>query len=292
MGGAETEIFRRDRVTIVGVLNVTPDSFSDGGRLMGATGTRVDVDAAVAAGLAQERAGAHVIDIGGESTRPGAAPVPTEVELRRTLPVIEALAKRTDLPLSIDTRKAAVARRALEAGARVVNDVSGGAFDPELVDVVARHRATLIVGHLRGTPATMQRGPFFREVLAEVADELERAVQRAEERGVPPQQIVVDPGIGFGKRLEDNLALLAEPGWLARRLDRPVLVGPSRKSFLGTLTGRAAAERDVATAAACAVAVFAGAHAIRVHDVAIGVQAAQVGAALRRCTSTPARGAP
>jgi len=282
VGHAETEIFPRDRVTIIGVLNVTPDSFSDGGRFTRGTGTLTEADAAVAEALAQERAGAHVIDIGGESTRPGANPVPLETELARTLPVIEALAKRTELPISIDTRKAPVARRALEAGARIVNDVSGGAADPDLHGVVAEYGATLILGHLRGTPATMQANPDFDDVLAEVADELERAAERAEEKGVPPHQIVVDPGIGFGKRLEDNLALLAQPGWLAERLGRRILVGPSRKSFLGKLTGDAASERDVATAAACAVAIFAGADAIRVHNVAMGVRAAQVASALRR----------
>ncbi len=281
MGRVESEIFPRSRVTIVGVLNVTPDSFSDGGRFARAGRAGADVDAAVAEALAQEHAGAHLIDIGGESTRPGAAAVPTAVELSRTVPVIEALAKRTALPISIDTRKAEVARRALEAGARVVNDVSGGGFDPGLLEVVAEHGATLILGHLRGTPETMQRNPGFGDVLAEVADELERAVARAEEKGVASERIVVDPGIGFGKRLEHNLTLLAQPGWLARRLGRPVLVGPSRKAFLGTLTGDSAPERDVATVAACAVAIFAGADAIRVHDVAMGVRAAAVASALR-----------
>jgi dihydropteroate synthase len=272
-------IFPRERVTVVGVLNVTPDSFSDGGRF--AAGDRIDVDAVVEEALRMQRAGAHVLDVGGESTRPGAAEVPVDIEVARVVPILEALSKACELPLSIDTRKGAVARAALAAGASIVNDVSGGCFDPALLEIVAEQGAWLVLGHLRGTPATMQDAPQFHDVLAEVAGELAASVARAEAAGVVPAQIVVDPGIGFGKRQQDNLALLANAGWLAERLGKPVLVGPSRKAFLGRLTGDRVDERDVATAAACAVAVFAGAHAIRVHDVGAGVRAAQVGAALR-----------
>ncbi len=271
--------FPRERVTVVGVLNATPDSFSDGGRFV--AGDRIDVDAAVEAALRMQRAGAHVLDVGGESTRPGAADVPVDLEIARVVPILEALSKACELPLSIDTRKGAVARAALEAGADIVNDVSGGRFDPALLAIVAEHGAWLVLGHLRGTPATMQDAPHFDDVLGEVAGELAASVVRAEAAGVAPEQIVVDPGIGFGKRPQDNLALLANAGWLGERLAKPVLVGPSRKAFLGLLTGDPAGERDVATAAACAVAVFAGAHAIRVHDVGAGVRAARVGAALR-----------
>jgi len=272
-------IFPRERVTVVGVLNVTPDSFSDGGRF--AAGDRIEVDAVVEEALRMQRAGAHVLDVGGESTRPGAAEVPVDIEVARVVPILEALSKACELPLSIDTRKGAVARAALAAGASIVNDVSGGCFDPALLEIVAEQGAWLVLGHLRGTPATMQDAPQFHDVLAEVAGELAASVARAEAAGVVPAQIVVDPGIGFGKRQQDNLALLANAGWLAERLGKPVLVGPSRKAFLGRLTGDRVDERDVATAAACAVAVFAGAHAIRVHDVGAGVRAAQVGAALR-----------
>ena len=272
-------IFPRERVTVVGVLNVTPDSFSDGGRF--AAGDRIEVDAVVEEALRMQRAGAHVLDVGGESTRPGAAEVPVDIEVARVVPILEALSKACELPLSIDTRKGAVARAALAAGASIVNDVSGGCFDPALLEIVAEQGAWLVLGHLRGTPATMQDAPQFHDVLAEVAGELAASVARAEAAGVVPAQIVVDPGIGFGKRQQDNLALLANAGWLAERLGKPVLVGPSRKTFLGRLTGDRVDERDVATAAACAVAVFAGAHAIRVHDVGAGVRAAQVGAALR-----------
>jgi dihydropteroate synthase len=272
-------IFPRHRVTVMGVLNATPDSFSDGGRFV--AHDRPDVDAAVAEALRMQRAGAHVLDVGGESTRPGAADVPEAIEIARVVPILEALAKTCELPLSIDTRKSAVARAALAAGACIVNDVSGGCFDRALFEVVAERGAWLVLGHLRGTPATMQHEPHFDDVLAEVAGELAASVARAEAAGVAPERIVVDPGIGFGKRQQDNLALLANVGWLGERLGKPVLVGPSRKAFLGQLTGDPIDERDVATAAACAVAVFAGASAIRVHDVGVGVRAARVAASLR-----------
>jgi dihydropteroate synthase len=273
-------VFPRDRVTIVGVLNATPDSFSDGGRFVRA-GTGVDVEAAVDASATLLRDGAHVIDVGGESTRPGARAVAPEVEMARALPVIEALAKRFEVPISIDTRKAEVAEAALEAGARVVNDISGLRFDPELGGVAARAGATLVLGHMRGIPETMQRDPRFDDVLAEVADELEESVRRARAAGLGDPQLAVDPGIGFGKRLAHNLVLLAHPDRLRERLGLPVMVGPSRKSFLGELTGDPVERRDGASWAACAVAVFAGADAVRVHDPAGAVRAVAVGRALR-----------
>lgn len=273
-------VFPRERVTIVGVLNVTPDSFSDGGRFLRGDGS-VALDSLVATGLALVAEGAHVLDVGGESTRPGAAAVPAGLEIERTARVVEALAKATEAPISIDTRKAAVAEAALERGARVVNDVSGLRFDPALAGVAARHGATLVLGHLRGEPATMQDDPRFADVLREVGDELQACVELALGAGVPRERLVVDPGIGFGKRLEDNLRLLAGVGSLRERLGLPVLVGPSRKSFLGTLTGDPAGERDAATQAACAVAIFAGADAVRVHDVAAARRTAAVALALR-----------
>lgn len=275
----ERAIFPRSRVTIVGVLNVTPDSFSDGGRFT--RGEAVDVEAAVEAGLTLLRDGAHVLDVGGESTRPGAQEVPAEVETARAVPVIAELAKATEAPLSIDTRKARVAQAALEAGARVVNDVSGLRFDPGLAAVAARHGATLILGHLRGVPATMQRDVRFHDVLAEVARELAASVRMARAAGVATDRIAVDPGIGFGKELEHNLALLAGAGWLRERLGLPVLVGPSRKAFLGRLTGDPAGAREAATLAACAVAAYEGADALRVHDPAGAARAAAVARALR-----------
>ena len=278
----EIELFRRDRVTILGVLNATPDSFSDGGRFVTAAGAAPDLVAALLEARAQLAAGAHVLDVGGESTRPGAAPLTAAEEIARTRPIIEALAKELGAPISIDTRRAEVAEAALDAGATIVNDISGGAFDSRLLEVAARSGARVILGHLRGEPATMQHGIAFADVLAEVGDELAAAIARAEAAGVARARIVADPGIGFGKRAPHNLALLANVAALRARLGVPVLVGPSRKSFLGELTGEGEpARRDLATHAACAVAIFAGADAVRVHDVAGARIAAQVSLALR-----------
>jgi dihydropteroate synthase len=273
-------IFSPDRVTIVGILNTTPDSFSDGGRFV-RRDALLDVGAAVDAAVLLRREGAHVLDVGGESTRPGAREVRAEVEIARTAPLIEALAKRFELPISIDTRKASVAEAALDAGAAVVNDVSGLGFDPELAGLVARRGATLVLGHLRGTPETMQRDPRFQDVLGEVTAELSASVALARAAGVPRRRLVVDPGLGFGKRLEHNLALLARVGELRERLGLPVLVGPSRKSFLGALSGEPVERRDELTWAACAVAAFAGADAVRVHAVTGALRAVTVGRALR-----------
>lgn len=273
-------IFPLERVTIVGALNLTPDSFSDGGRFV-RTGSKVNIEAAVEAAESLVRDGAHVIDIGGESTRPGAVAVGVEVEIDRTAPVIEAIAKRVNAPISIDTRKAAVAEAALDAGARIVNDVSGLAFDPDLAGVVAAAQAVLILGHARGTPETMQREPFYDDAVAEVGEELAAAVSEAHAAGVAMDRIAVDPGIGFAKRVEDNLRLISNIGALAQRLSHPVLVGPSRKAFLGAVTGDPVERRDPATWAACAIAAFVGADAVRVHDVAGAVKAVAVGRAMR-----------
>lgn len=276
-----TTILPPERVTIVGVLNVTPDSFSDGGRFVRGR-EAPDVEFAVREAQAMVEAGAHWIDVGGESTRPGAEEVAVAEEIRRTRPLIEALAKVLEVPVSIDTRKAEVAAAALEAGASIVNDISGLAFDPALAEEVARRDAGLVVGHLRGSPATMQQGVHFDAVLDEVANELLAAVARAEAAGVARERIAIDPGIGFGKELQHNLTLLARAGELRDRVGRPVMVGPSRKSFLGLLTGdEAPVARDGASHAACAVAVFAGADAVRVHEVAGARRAVQVARALR-----------
>jgi dihydropteroate synthase len=274
-------------VTIVGVLNLTPDSFSDGGRFVDRVG--VDVRAAVDAGATLAAAGAHVVDVGGESTRPGADEISAEEEIDRTHRVIEALSKELAVPISIDTRRAEVAEAALDAGASVVNDVSGLGHDPRLAELAARRGATLILGHMRGGPATMQRDVSFADVVAEVSDELAASVTRAAAAGVPRERLCVDPGIGFGKLLPHNLALLSRVGELRERLGLPVLVGPSRKSFLGELTGDPVGDRDTATHAACAVSVFAGADAIRVHDVGGAHRAAQVALALREAAAESAR---
>jgi dihydropteroate synthase len=280
-------IFPRERVTVVGVLNATPDSFSDGGRLVDEGGA-ADVDAAVDFAAQMVEAGAQMIDVGGESTRPGAIEVPLALEIDRTASIVEALAKRFAVEISIDTRKAGVAGVALDAGARVVNDVSGLGFDASLAKIVANAGASLIVGHTRGTPETMQQDPHFDDVLGEVATELGVSLAAARAAGIPDERLAVDPGIGFGKRLEDNLALLANAGSLRETLGLPVLVGPSRKQFLGSLTGDPLECRDAATAAACAVAIFAGADAVRVHDVAGAVRTAAVAGALRDARRGPA----
>lgn len=276
---AAAPIFPPDRVTIVGVLNLTPDSFSDGGRLLRGDDAP-DLAAALAEARALARAGAHVLDVGGESTRPGAAEVPVALEIARTCPVIEALAKELAAPISIDTRKAAVAEAALAAGARVVNDVSGLRHDPALARVAGAAGAALVLGHLRGEPATMQQDVAFADPLGEVAAELAAARDEARALGFRGE-LVADPGIGFGKRLPHNLALLANLAELRRRVGLPVLVGPSRKAFLGELTGDGVRERDLATAVACGIAVFAGADAVRVHDVGAARRAVAIGAALR-----------
>jgi dihydropteroate synthase len=247
------------RAGVLGILNVTPDSFSDGGRHFAAAD-------AVGAALAMREAGADILDVGGESTRPGAEPPEEREELRRVLPVIEALVAEVGLPVSVDTRRAAVAKAALAAGAEIVNDVSGLTHDPAMAGVVAEAGAGVVLMHMRGTPATMQRLADYRDVVAEVVRELDdrRAVARA--HGIADECIVLDPGLGFAKATEHNLALLAHLDRIAA-LGHPVLVGPSRKRFLGAVTGRALGERDGATAAVCALARVRGAALFRVHDV-------------------------
>jgi dihydropteroate synthase len=275
------ELFRREQITILGVLNLTPDSFSDGGRFV-QSGAGVALDAAREAARALVAAGADVLDVGGESTRPGAEPVSAALEIARTRTLIAALAKELPAPISIDTRRAEVAEAALEAGATLVNDVSGGRHDPALLRVAARAGATLILGHARAEPAVMQRDVHFADVVAEVGDELAEAIARAEAAGISRARIVADPGIGFGKHTAHNLALLANLGVLRDRLGVPLLVGASRKRFLGELTGDPdAARRDAASHAAGAIAIFAGADALRVHDAAGARTAARVALALR-----------
>jgi dihydropteroate synthase len=252
---------------VVGILNVTPDSFSDGGRY-------TTCDAAVQAAMAMVREGADWLDIGGESTRPGAAPVPAEAETARVVPMLAALrAAGVRMPISIDTMKGAVAVQALAAGCDVVNDVSGGR-DPHLLEVVASARCPLVLMHMRGDPQTMQVGPSYDDVVAEVESGLERCLRRAVAAGVRESAIVLDPGIGFGKTVAHNLALLAALPRFEAAFGRPLLVGVSRKSLLAAVTGMdgAAAGRDAASHAMHAL--LAGTCALlRVHDVA-GARAA------------------
>jgi dihydropteroate synthase len=247
------------RCLVMGVVNVTPDSFSDGGQF-------ADPEAAVAHGLALADEGADLLDVGGESTRPGATDVDMAVELARVMPVVERLAGATGVPLSIDTRKAAVARAALAAGARMVNDVSGGRDDPDMLAVAAEAKAALVLMHMRGTPATMQDDPRYDDVVAEVEAFLAERSAAAEAAGVATDALVVDPGIGFGKRDPHNYALLAALPRLTR-IGHPLMVGTSRKGFIGRALDLGVDQRDEGTAATVTWAVERGARIVRVHQV-------------------------
>ncbi|HEY2941580.1 MAG TPA: dihydropteroate synthase [Vicinamibacteria bacterium] len=257
----------------MGVLNVTPDSFFD-------RGAHAGVDDAVAHGLALFAAGADVVDVGGESTRPGAAEIEAAEERRRVVPVVRALRGRGAGPLSIDTTKAEVAAAALDAGADMVNDVSGLRFDPGMGRLVAERGVPAVLMHLRGSFATMHREPRYRDVMAEVTEELREALARAEQAGVPRAQTIVDPGLGFAKDAGHTLEVLRRLPELAA-LGRPVLVGPSRKSFIGRVLERPAGERLMGTAAAVAASILGGAHIVRVHDVREMVDVARVCDAIR-----------
>ncbi len=253
----------------MGIVNVTPDSFSDGGAFL-------EPDAAIAHGLALAEAGAAILDIGGESTRPGADAVDADEELRRVLPVVRALCERSGVPVSIDTTKAEVARAALDAGARMVNDVSGGTADPALLDVVARSGAAYVAMHMRGTPRTMQLAPHYDDVVGEVSAELRTCVDRALAAGIGRRALLADPGIGFAKTAAHNIDLLRGLSEIAARVGMPLIVGTSRKSFLDRMVandgpGRPdddAAGRDDATLATTIWCFEQGAALVRVHDVA------------------------
>jgi dihydropteroate synthase len=243
----------------MGILNVTPDSFSDGGIFL-------DPDAAVARGRQMAAEGADLIDVGGESTRPGSTAVPLEEELRRVIPVIRRLANAVRVPLSIDTSKAEVAAQALEVGASIVNDVTALRDDPAMATVVAERRAAVILMHMRGTPQTMQRRPRYRDVVQEVAAFLDEAARRAMAAGVARRRILLDPGLGFGKTVEHNLALLRRLPELIS-LGFSLVIGPSRKSFLGKILDAEIHERLPGTLACLAQAMRSGVHIVRVHDV-------------------------
>ncbi len=250
----------RQRTAVMGILNVTPDSFYDGGRY-------AQTEAAVRRALQMVEEGADVLDIGGESTRPGSQPVPEEEELRRVLPVIEAVRERTDVPISIDTTKSRVAEQALQAGACMVNDISGLGFDPRMAEVVARHGALCCIMHIQGTPQTMQQNPQYEDVVRDISCYFEERLALAERAGIPRENIWLDPGIGFGKTVEHNLEIL-------RRLREftafglPILIGTSRKSFIGKILGNLPPEERLeGTGATVAIAIMNGANAVRVHDV-------------------------
>ncbi len=263
-----------DRTAVMGVVNVTPDSFYEGGR-------HATPEAAVLHARSLIAEGADVLDVGGESTRPGATAVDAEAERRRVVPVIAALRAETRLPLSIDTMKASVAAAALDAGADLVNDVSAGRFDPAMLPLVAARGAGIVLMHMQGTPATMQVAPAYADVVAEVAAFLAARAAAARAAGVRADRIWLDPGIGFGKRLEHNVTLLAHLGMLVD-LGYPILVGVSRKGFLGTVTrtGDLPADRLVASTAAAALAVANGAHVVRAHDVAATLRSVRMADAI------------
>jgi dihydropteroate synthase len=266
-----------ERTLVMGVLNFTPDSFSDGGKFN-------SPESAVEHSLVMIAEGADIIDIGGESTRPGSAFVSEAEELQRVIPIIKTLAAETSVPISIDTTKAAVARAALEAGAEIVNDISALRFDPAIADEVAKAKAGLVLMHSRGTPKTMQQLPPVADVMAEVVGGLRESVGIAQQHGVALDSIAIDPGIGFGKTAEQNVELIAKLDQLARAFaDFPILIGTSRKSFIGKLLDNAPADRRLnGTTATIAASVLAGAHIIRVHDVQAAVEALRVIDAVKR----------
>jgi dihydropteroate synthase len=262
-----------ERTLVMGVLNVTPDSFSDGGKFL-------DPQSAIEHALEMERAGADLLDIGGESTRPGSAETSAETELARILPVLEGLHGTLKIPIAVDTRKSQVAEAAIIAGAQIINDVSGLRFDPRLAEVAHRRGVSLILMHMRGEPATMQKGPFARDVMKDVVQRLRASIRKARAAGVRKSQIVIDPGIGFGKSFEQNYELLRKLPELAK-LGYPLLVGTSRKGFLGATLARNGKpappeERLWATAATVTACILDGAHIVRVHDVAEMAQVARV----------------
>ncbi len=249
-----------EKTLVMGVLNVTPDSFSDGGKFF----TR---DSAVARALEMERDGADIIDIGGESTRPGAKSLTASEELNRLLPVLEKLRSQLKIPISADTQKADVAEAAISAGAEIVNDISALRFDRRMGELVSKHKVGIILMHMRGRPRTMQKGPFARDVMRDVIAGLCDALRRAMEAGIVRSQILLDPGIGFGKNYKQNFEILARLRELAR-LGYPIVVGTSRKAFIGDALGGASENaRAWGTAATVAASILNGAHIVRVHDV-------------------------
>lgn len=245
---------------LMGILNVTPDSFSDGG-------LHNQVDAAVEHARTLVESGADILDIGGESTRPGAEPVSPEEELQRVLPVVKALAGKVEVPLSIDTTKASVAAACLDAGAEIINDISGLTFDPDMPEVCRDHAAGIVCMHIQGTPQTMQQNPHYQDCVREIGEWLTARLQALQETGIPPERIVLDPGIGFGKTAEHNLQLLSSITQI-RELGRPVLIGHSRKRFLKHVLGRDVEERNAGTIGVSIALAEQGVDLLRIHDVA------------------------
>ena len=265
-----------ERPLVMGILNVTPDSFAERSVLR-------DPNAAIDRALEMEALGADIIDIGGESTRPGTEPVPASEECARVLPVLKGLAGRLKVPISLDTYKADVAHAALGEGAVIINDISGLRYEPDLASVVARHDAALVLMHMRGRSKTMYAQAAYQDVVGEVTNELQESLRAAMAAGVWSARVILDPGIGFAKRPADSYGVLARLPEFASALDRPLLVGPSRKSFLSdAVDGRPAIDRDWGTAAAVTAAVLAGAHIVRVHAVGEMAQVVRVAEQVRR----------
>ena len=257
---AQRELLCGERTLLMGVVNVTPDSFSDGGKYS-------DPDRAFARAIELEEQGADIIDIGAESTRPGSSRVSEAEELRRLVPVLKRLRGKLTVPISVDTYKSAVAEKALEYGVEIINDPSGLTFDAQLARTAANHNAGLVINHMRGTPETWAKLPPLKDVMGAILHDLDASVHRAVRSGLDRARIVIDPGLGFGKRKEQNAEILARLGELGS-LELPILAGPSRKSFLPKTEGTASHLLECATAAAVTAAIFGGAHIVRVHDVA------------------------
>lgn len=259
----------------MGILNVTPDSFSDGGLF-------INKNNAINHAVRMQEEGADIIDIGGESTRPGAKAVSVKEEIRRVVPVIEELAKRMKIPISIDTYKSAVAEAALSAGASMVNDISGLRFDPGMPEVAAAHKVPVVIMHIKGTPWNMQKNPFYNALIPEIADYLREGIEIARHAGIAEDKIIIDPGIGFGKTVEHNFEIIKRLGEFAG-FEKPILIGPSRKSFIGKIfCDLPVTERLEGTAAAVAIGIFNGANMIRVHDIKAMNRAAKVADAIKR----------
>jgi len=277
LGFRRKTYFLQERTLIMGILNITPDSFSDGGRFF-------SFEDAVAQGKNLAAEGADLLDVGGESTRPGSKPLAEDEEIRRVVPVIKELCGQISIPVSVDTRKAKVAARALEAGAEMVNDISALRYDPQMAGVVAAHQVPVVLMHMLGEPETMQVDPHYDDLLGEIHDFFRERIEYAETKGIAPNQIILDPGIGFGKSLEKkhNLILLKNLGAFAD-LGKPLLVGPSRKAFIGRILDLPPEQREEGTLGAVAVAIWNGVQIVRVHEVARTRGLVRVVDAIVRC---------
>ena len=263
-----------ERTHIMGVLNVTPDSFSDGGRFL-------EKDRAVEQGIRMAEAGADIIDVGGESTRPFSEPVSADEEMNRVIPVIESLSREINIPISIDTYKSVVAREALSAGASIINDITALRGDPEMAGLASRQGVPVILMHMKGTPSDMQKNPTYDDLMGEIISFLMESARMAISHGIKKDMIIVDPGIGFGKTFDHNLQIIKELGQL-KGTGYPVLIGPSRKAFIGEITGRPPSERDVGTISAIVAGILNGADIVRVHNVEMAKDAVAVADAIKR----------